>query len=269
MSSNLTFQAAVLRAGKQGIIKPDPDGYYTQCIGGLDIENAAGVTYASEKAKNLFLESSSLMRRIRDRALRGEVGHPRRGPEHANFDAWMHRLNDIFEPNVCVYWSEVSLDENYGRNNPYLNRPNMIGIMARYRPGGAHGHILEKDLADPMANVSFSIRAFSIPRTTMGKQFYDLQSIVTWDYVNEPGIAQAQKLLSATMESRYEEAIAMTAARRVIDNAKRMTQAADPMVAMATMESKAHQNLMQLDRVLTIDTGISKPVSIYVNWANK
>jgi hypothetical protein len=48
-----------------------------------------------------------------------------------------------------------------------------------------------------------------------------------------------------------------------------MTQAADPMVAMATMESKAHQNLMQLDRVLTIDTGISKPVSIYVNWANK
>lgn len=265
--SNLTFQAAVLRAGKQGIIKPDANGYYTQCIGGLDIENAAGVTYASEKAKSLFLESSSLMRRVKSSALRGEVGHPRRGPEHANFNAWMNRLNDIYEPNVCVYWSEITLDESYGRNNPYLNRPNMIGIMAKYRPGGAHGHILERDLADPLANVSFSIRAFSIPRTTLGKPYYDLQSIVTWDYVNEPGIAQAQKMLSATMESRYEEAMAMSVVRRAIDKAKSEASVPVGASAMVTMESR--NNLMQLDKVVSIDTGISKPVSIYVNWTKR
>lgn len=265
MSSIITYQAAVLRAGKQGIIKPDAAGYYTQCIGGLDIENAAGIVYASSYAKSLFEESSSLQRRVKDRALRGEMGHPRRGPEHASSEAWMHRLNDIYEPNICVYWSEVGLDENYGRNNPYLNRPNMIGIMARYRPGGAHGHVLEKDLADPSANVSFSIRSFSLPRTTMGRKFYDLQSIVTWDYVNEPGIAQAQKMLSATMESLSQENLAASAIQRAIESSKRHEDQHSPV--LATMESKS--NLLQLEKLVTINTGVSAPKPIYYNWTKK
>ncbi len=261
--STITYQAAVLRAGKQGIIKPDAAGYYTQCIGGLNIENAGGYVYAAERARHLFEESSSLQRRIKDRALRGEVGHPRRTADYANDQAWLHRLNDIHEPNICVYWAEIGLDENYGRNNPHLNRPDMVGIMARYRPGGASGHVLEKDLADPLANVSFSIRSFSVLRKAMMRNIYDLQTIVTWDYVNEPGIKQAQKMLSATLESRHEEDMAMSVIRRVIERSKEMENT--PQVA--TMESR--NNLLELEKVITIDTGISKQKSIYFNWAKK
>lgn len=260
--SNMVFQAAALRAGKRGVITPDAAGYYTQCIGGLDIENAAGVVYAAERARALFAESSSLQRRIRERALRGEAGHPRRGPEHARDEAWLNRLNDIYEPNVCVYWAEIGLDENYGRNNPHLNRPNMIGIMARYRPGGIGAQMLERDLADPEANVAFSIRAFSIPYTKLGRRFYDLQTIVTWDYVIEPGIAPAAKTLSSTLESLHEDVFTKNTIKRAIKESEFINEPA----ALA-VSNESRNNLMELDKVFTIDTGISKPTSLYYNWS--
>lgn len=259
--SNMVFQAAMLRAGKQGIIKPDAAGYYTQCIGGLDIENAAGVTYASDRAKNLFAESSSLQRRITERALRGEAGHPRRGPEHASDDAWFHRLNDILEPQVCVYWAKIELDPSYGRNNPHLNRPNMIGIMARYRPGGIGAGVLERDLADPEANVSYSIRAFSIPYTRMGRRFYDLQTIVTWDYVIEPGIAQAAKTLSSTMESLHEDSFSRRTIQEAIDKAVPANDS-----GLLAVSNESHNCMMEVAQTFSIDTGVSKPVSIYYRW---
>lgn len=260
--SNMVFQAAVLRAGKQGIIKPDAAGYYTQCIGGLDIENASGVTYASERAKNLFAESSSLQRRVRERALRGELGHPRRTAELQSENAWINRLNDIVEANVSTYWAKIELDENYGRDNPHLNRPNMIGIMGRYRPGGAHAAALERDLADPEANVAFSIRAFSMPYTRMGQPYYDLQQIVTWDQVLEPGLFPAAKTLSSTMESIAQETFTQSQIIRAYDAA--MTPSVTLGSHLSTNESR--NNLTELAGLIRIDTGVTKPTSIYYNW---
>lgn len=260
--SNMVFEAAMLRPGKLGIIKPDASGYYEQCIGGLDIENAAGIEYASDRAKDLFSESSALQRRIQSRALRGERGHPRRGPEHANESAWMHRLNDIVESNTSVHWAKITLDESYGRNNPYLNRPRMIGIMARFRPYGAGAEELTRSLADPESSVAFSIRAFSIPRVTMGRRFYDLQNIVTWDEVNEPGIAYAAKSLSSTLESYGTESFTRGQIKRAIEESERLEKRLGSVIS--TQESRS--NMMALAQVLHIDTGVSKPVSIYYNW---
>lgn len=263
MSGNMVFQAALLRAGKQGIIRPDPAGYYTQCIGGLDIENAGGIIYASDKAKRLFEQSSSLQRRIANRALRGEMGHPRRTAEFLSEQAWMARLNDILESNTGVYWSEIGLDFSYGKDNPYLNRPNMIGIMARYRPGGVGAPVLERDLADPEANVCFSLRAFSTPRTQFGKRFYDIQNIVTWDYVTEPGIAQAAKTMSATMESLVDEPVSTRVIREL---AMQQTSVPDndPHYLMVSNESRG--NIMELAGMIEVDSGIPRGTSIYHRW---
>ena len=259
--SNMVFQAAVLRAGKTGVIKPDAAGYYTMCIGGLDIENAAGVVYAGDKAKNLFSQSSDLQRRIRERSLRGELGHPERTSEFAKDTDWLNRLNDIRASCVSTYWSSIELDETYGRNNPHLNRPNMIGIIGRFRPGGAHGAPLTQDLADPEANVAFSIRAFSIQYTRMGQRYYDLQNIITWDQVIEPGIDQAKKTLSATMETRTEQVFTDFQIRQAIaEIEKPVTQGA----AVSSMESRS--KLMRLASMVSIDTGVSKPSAIYYNW---
>lgn len=261
--SNMVFQAATLRAGKRGVIAPDAAGYYTQCIGGLDIENSMGVTYAAERAKNLFMEGADLQRRIKERALRGEAGHPRRTPGMSD-DQWIHRLHDIVEDKICVYWAEIGLDENYGRNNPHLNRPAMVGIMARYRPGGIGAQMLERDLADPEANVSFSIRAFSSPFSRMGKRFYDLQTIVTWDYVNEPGIAPAAKTLSSTLESLHEDTFTSRQLQHAIDAAVPSNTAGDLVVS-----NESRNRLMELANVIQIDTGVSKPTSVFYSWATK
>lgn len=269
MSGNMIFQAAVLRGGKQGIIVPDAQGYYTQCIGGLDVENAGGIIYSAEKARNLFLSDASLMRRVQDRALRGELGHPKRTAEFLDDQAWYMRLNEIYEDKTCVYWSKIWLDENYGRNNPHLNRPNMIGIMAQYRPGGIGGHVLERDLGDPNANVSFSIRSFSMPRRQGMQRFYDLQSIVTWDYVTEPGIACAMKTLSSTMESRaasMQEFETMPVSTRVVQRlADSLREPANDSNRLR-VSNESRNNILELAGTLRVDLGKTEPKSIYYRW---
>lgn len=260
--SNMVFEAAMLRPGKLGVIRPDAAGYYEQCIGGLDIENAAGVEYAAAKARDLFSSSSALQRRIAARALRGERGHPRRTAEFANESAWMHRLNDIVESNTSVHWAKIELDESYGRNNPHLNRPRMVGIMARYRPYGAGAEELTRSLADPESSVAFSIRAFSIPRTTMGRRYYDLNSIVTWDEVNEPGIMFAAKELSSTLESYGTE----TFTRGQLERAIAATDMSERRLGSIISTHESRNNMMELAQRLHIDSGVTKPASIYYNW---
>lgn len=261
--SNLIFQAAALRQGKRGIIKPDAAGYYEQCIGGLNIHNHAGAKYVvTDKVKDLFSNSSDLQRRVRDRALKGELGHPRRGPEHDTNPKWIARLNDIVESNVSVYWTKIELDFSYGRNNPHLNMPDMVGIIGRFRPGGAHGDALVKDLADPESNVAFSIRSFSLPTFSAGRTFYELQSIVTWDQVNEPGLAPATKLLSATMEDRSTEQFTP----RQVSEAVEMAAAA---VARAKAGSCPVVSNESANNLLTLSNSLNASAyksSIYCNW---
>lgn len=260
-NGNIVFQAAVLQAGKRGIIRPDAAGYYTQCIGGLNVQNAHGDTYAAEKAIRLFDQSGDLQRRILDRALRGETGHPKRTPEFDTDTKWLARLHDIVEANICVYWSQIGLDMEYGKKHPELGCPGMIGIMARYRPGGVRGDFLEKDLADPEANVSFSIRSFSIPRQIGYRRIFDLQSIVTWDYVNEPGVKYASKLLSPTMESLYEQRISPRMIRKAVEEVSTTSNSRSTPI----MTNESANAIFKLAGLMNIDTGPA-PVSIYYNW---
>ena len=77
--------------GKEGVIRPDENGYYDMVIGGLNMLNSAGEYYEYEGAKELFNQSSSFMRRVKRGALRGEVGHPRREPGQS-IDSFMNRV---------------------------------------------------------------------------------------------------------------------------------------------------------------------------------
>ncbi len=83
--------------------------------------------------------------------------------------------------------------------------------------------------------------------------------------LNDTGIAQAQKMLSATMESLSQENLATSAIQRAIESSKRHEDQNSPV--LATMESKS--NLMQLEKLVTINTGISTAKPIYYNWTKK
>ncbi len=189
---------ALLGTNKAGILKPDADGYYQVVLGALDIFNSGGAYYPYESAKQLFMESSSLMRRIANGALRGEYGHPRPLPGQTMRD-FMSRVLDIYEPNVCCHIRKVTIDAS-GRVKDDKGRP-VIAILGEIKPCGPMGPALKESLDNPSENVCFSIRSITCDTMVNGVVHKHLKTIVTWDYVNEPGLSPAKKWHAPALES--------------------------------------------------------------------
>jgi hypothetical protein len=185
---------------KEGILKPDANGYYPLVIGGLNVLNSAGEYYVLDGAKDLFEQSSILMRRIKNGNLKGELGHPKRMPGMSN-DDFMNRILRVEETNVCSHFSEVWLDEDYGRAHPKFNNPAMVAIMAKVKPAGPQAQALASALENKAENVCFSIRALTEDHYIRGVNHRVLRSILTWDYVTEPGIAIANKWDTPSLET--------------------------------------------------------------------
>lgn len=200
MNNIVRFTSTKLEArNKKGIIKPDENGYYDIVVGGLNTFNSMGQYYTLEGAKELFETSSILMRRIAGGNLRGELDHPKRLPNQS-MDDYMHRLLYIDRDNEVCHFSEVWLDHDYGKNHPELNNPALVAIMAKVRPTGPKGYMLEQGLNNAKENVCFSIRSFTKDFMHRGRVHRVLAEIVTWDLVNEPGISIANKYDSASLE---------------------------------------------------------------------
>lgn len=185
---------------KVGSLKKDDNGYYEIVVGALNVYNSAGQLYVFKEAEHLFKESSQLMRRVQRGALRGEYGHPKLMPGMKAED-FAYRCLSIYEENVCCHHKEITLDFNRVKDD--AGRP-VIAIISKVLPNGPLGHVLEKQLQNPDENVCFSIRAFTDDFRERGVTKRVLKTIVTWDYVNEPGIAQAEKFKSPALEEFHE-----------------------------------------------------------------
>lgn len=188
-------------SSKKGILRPDANGYYILPVGGLNVFNSAGHFYTANGAKSLFENSSQLMRRVNRGALRGEVGHPKQLPGQSE-DEYLVRILSIEEKNVCAHFSELWLDfDNYKDKN---GKP-MVAIMALVAPSGPMGDFLQKQIDNPKENVCFSIRSLTEDRMRGGIYERTLRTVVTFDYVNEPGIHIAEKYKSTALESNLED----------------------------------------------------------------
>lgn len=187
--------------GKQGIIQPDADGYYNKVpIGALNVFNSVGQFYVYEEARQLFEESSAMMRRVRRGVLKGELGHPMR--EYGMDDrAFMNRVLTIAEGNVACHFRniELSFDEVFDSSG----RP-VIAILADVGPSGPHGDHFDRSMKNKYENVCFSIRSFADDYLVGGRRNRVLKQIVTWDVVTEPGIATSEKYRAPTLECLKE-----------------------------------------------------------------
>lgn len=192
-------------ANKVGNLKRSPEGYYEMIVGALNVYNSGGQYYPLKGSEALFLESSSFQRRIQRAALRAEYGHPKPGPR--SLDPREQKLRDqefvrrnlsIYEENVCAHHMKIWLDHD--RVKDKSGKP-IIAIMSLVAPNGPLGNVLEKQLNNPHENVCFSIRSFTDNRMRFGVEERTLKEIVTFDYVNEPGIAVAEKYFSPSLES--------------------------------------------------------------------
>lgn len=199
-------EAKLSSTGKEGILTPDEHGYYEHVIGGLNTLNSAGEYYVADGAKQLFEQSSHFMRRIKNGVLKGELGHPKRAPNQDVRD-FMNRIMSVEETNICVHYADVYLDPDYGRKNPQFKNPNLVAIIAKLKPTGAKANALQTALDNPKENVCFSIRALTRDVNIRGVNHRTLVQIVTWDCVNEPGIAISNKWDSPAMETVSDRVI--------------------------------------------------------------
>lgn len=202
-TNKVTFTLTRLNGtNKVGELKKNERGYYVMVIGALNMFNSAGMYYRYDAAKQFFEESSSFMRRVQRGALRGEYGHPRREAS-MSMQAYYARLLSIHEDKECVHFASVWLDfDNYKDDQ---GRP-IVAILAEVAPSGPLGHVLEKKLLNPAENVCFSIRSFTDDKLERGVVNRYIKTIVTFDYVNEPGMGVAERWNSPALEG-FEETV--------------------------------------------------------------
>lgn len=188
---------------KKGMLPVDENGYREVPVGGLNIFNSAGQYYTYQGAKELFENSSQFMRRVKRGALRGEVGHPTKRRDET-MDDFIGRYISIDENNICAHFAEIFLDfENFKD----ATGKQIIAIMAKVKGSGVKGDFLEKQFANNQENVCFSVRAFTDDYSDRGVIKRDLKNIITFDYVNEPGIKIATKYDSPALESLLDKPV--------------------------------------------------------------
>ena len=193
--AQLTFSnTALLGTNKVGDLKCDENGYYYVCLGALEHPNSYGATYDLNPAKELLASSSPFMRQIKKGQLWGEYGHPERGS--MNNDEYLRRIYTVMEKFQSHHIKEVIIDENATD----VNGRKFIAIYGWIKPSGPYASYLEKQLKDKDQCVSFSIRSITNDKMKNGKLTKALVTIITWDYVGEPGLDTATKWNSPALE---------------------------------------------------------------------
>ena len=201
-SDRVVFESVRLKGtGKLGVIKPDKDGCYTQVIGALGAYNSRGDYYDFNAGVRFFKNDSSFMRKIQRGVLKAEQGHPKRNG--MSLHEYQERILRIEETLTCGTWRQIwlsndDLKDEQGRK--------IIPIFGKIYPSGPFRDSLIHAFESPGEQVCFSIRSFTkdTPRNN-GTYFKELLNIVTFDYVTEPGMYNAEKLLSPSIESIEEE----------------------------------------------------------------
>jgi hypothetical protein len=235
---------------KAGTLTPDEDGYYPMVLGGLDVYNSANQFYPYEPAKELFTSSSQLMRRVSNGALRGEYGHPKMEAGQS-YDSFAQRILSIYESEVSHHIKEVTLD--FDRIKDASGR-RAIAIIGKVKPCGPKGDALKASLENKSENVCFSIRAFTRDDHVGRQTNRVLKNIVTWDYVNEPGISIANKFQSPALEEIAESMFS----RRHLERAGNAS-------AHGVAQEAIRLNVQELFSSMGWSNGDAAPPA-YLNW---
>lgn len=245
MSFSLSCTALV-GTNKAGTLKPDADGYYQVVLGALDVYNNTGAFYPEATARQLFQASSSLMRRIASGNLRGEYGHPTPEPG-MSMDAFVARVRRIDEDRICMHIRKVWIDYSFKN----LKGQPIIAILGEVRPSGPRGPALKDQLENRFEDVCFSIRSLTHDFNSGGRLTKNFKMIVTWDYVNEPGLDVARKWNSPAMENLKEPVLAKQLEERFIMpfQIANMAKAQGP--NMLGMESNGGVSLEEMAEVMS------------------
>lgn len=191
------FEVTALKGvNKVGTIKRLDNNYIEVILGALEFPNSIGAIYDMDRAMRFFAPGSIFQRRIEQGFLRGELGHPKER-ECINYRDYVQRIHEIEEKNWIIHIRRVRVVPGYRLPTGQV----VTAIIGEVTPTGVHAHIVERILQNPDENLAFSIRSMATDRIVGGQRRKYLDNVITFDVVNEPGIAVATKYNAPSCES--------------------------------------------------------------------
>jgi hypothetical protein len=250
----IVYQCNVLQGiNRVGDLKKLDNGYYEVRLGALGAFNSAGWLYSEPEGRRLIEGSGGLMRMMETARLRGECGHPRFRPGMTQLE-WFSRVNDIFEPNVCVHIRRIRLEPGVDERGRQVTM-----VVGEVKSSGKESTWLDRQLENRDEDVCFSIRSFTEDKVIGGVKTKFLKKIVTWDTVNEPGIAKSSKYGTASLESLAQDIPEADLETAFFVDALRREARAIPQVGFGEgigFESNAN--------VMSLIAEIERPIKAYV-----
>lgn len=197
-------------SGKQGILKPDQDGYRSMPLGAIGCFNTRREFYSAEEdVIRLFDRSSRFMDMVNRGNLLAEMEHPMPNAQEGTLnprtgelllDAYILRLRQFKAGNICAHIKNVRLVSNEDVKSPDVPS-NAIIIMGDVKPTRDHADKLERAFVNPHENVSFSIRSLTDNQWIAGVLHKRIVEVLGFDWVTLPGIRTAHKMASPQLES--------------------------------------------------------------------
>ena len=199
MSNNVKLTVIKSTSGNR-VIKPDADGYYKVVLGAFNVLNSAGEAYSFDGIEAILKDKTNVLNtRMSTGRLRSEADHPRREPGQSVRD-FVSRNLDISTARAACHIKEAWLDKtDHSEGIPGLG--NVILVKGLVKPSGVFGKGLKDSLDNPEEDTCFSIRCFSVIKNRGIQAVRYIKQIVTWDWVNAPGIQYASVLNGPTVES--------------------------------------------------------------------
>lgn len=174
------------------VLEKDDNGYYKVILGALNCRNSSGEFYVAEGVKELMQDPSSLIyKRLQSGYLVGEMGHPQFQPGMTKAD-YIMRMFRIAQDNTSHHIKSVEFQP--GQNG-------MVKMLGWVKPAGPKGDLLKESLDNPDRNTAFSIRSITGDYVEKGQTIKKILQIITWDWVELPGIQTANAWDTMSTES--------------------------------------------------------------------
>lgn len=181
---------------KNHVLKRDGDWYKVN-LGGVNIFNEHNEFYLATGVKDLISSNGSrLYQKLKNGYLEGECPHPVREPHMNNMDFFVRNIW-INPDRVSHAIKEIELvDSGIPAGKGFSG--NSLLFVGWVKPMGPYGKYLKERLDEPECNAAFSIRALTDDVVKNGITVKTIKSIITFDFVDEPGIALANKWNTST-----------------------------------------------------------------------
>lgn len=189
-------------ASATNTLERDENGYYKINLGGFNIFNHKNEFYRVKDLNALLNNKNSVFyKRLHNGYLLGEAEHPKMKPGMTSSEYYFRNLTIQLDNTSHHIRPEIELrDINEPVKIPGAGRP--VRVLGWIKPSGKHGAALQSMLDNPHQNVAFSIRAITTPPTNIGGYVVkDVIEIITWDWVDVPGITAANKWSTIAKES--------------------------------------------------------------------